>query len=179
MFMKNKHESMRGYFAYELYQHMKKNKDIWLIVGDLGYKVFDNHFKDFPERCINTGAAEVAMMDIGVGLALEGKIPFVYSITPFLIYRPFEVIRTYINHEKINVKLIGSGRDKDYEHDGFSHDATDVWKLFQIVGNIGETFDLPIFDNIKDHWPENKEEIKNIVDKMCKTNRPEFLSLCR
>ena len=167
-----RHDSMRGWFAYDLYLHMLTNKDIFLVVGDLGYKVFDQHFKDFPERCINTGAAEVAMMDIAVGLALSGKIPFVYSITPFLLYRPFETLRTYINHEKIPVKLVGSGRDKDYMHDGISHWAEDVADLFDKEhGSL-----LP---NIKALWPLTKEEMPELVNYMIETSSPCFLSLKR
>ena len=162
-----KHDSMRGYFAFELYQQMKINKDIYLIVGDLGYKVFDSHFKDFPERCINVGAAEQSMMGIAVGLALSSKIPFVYSITTFLLYRPFETIRNYLNHEKIPVKLVGSGRDKDYKHDGFSHDASDV-KPF-----------LDLFLNIKQYWPYKKEEIPNVIKDIINNNKPSFISLKR
>jgi transketolase len=45
----------------------------------------------------------------------------VYSITPFVLYRPFEWIRNYLDHEKIPVKLVGGGRDKDYGYLGFSH----------------------------------------------------------
>ncbi|MDO8657799.1 MAG: hypothetical protein Q7K55_03600, partial [Candidatus Levybacteria bacterium] len=111
---KYRHDSMRGWFAYDLYNHMAKNENIWIITGDLGYKLFDYIRRDFPERFINTGAAEQAMIGIAIGLALDGKIPFVYSITTFLLYRPFETIRNYINYEKIPVKLIGSGRNKDY-----------------------------------------------------------------
>ena len=40
-------------------------------------------------------------MGMATGLALENKIPVVYSITPFIIYRPFEFIRNYLDHEKI------------------------------------------------------------------------------
>lgn len=163
----NRHESQRGYFAYELYQQMQENWDIWLIVGDLGYGVFDRIRDDFPSRFVNTGAAETAMLDIAVGLALEGKIPFCYSITPFLIYRPFEVLRTYINHENLNVKLIGSGRDKDYKHDGFSHDASDV-KPF-----------LDLLPNIKQYYPEDKEYLPKIVEEMVNNKKPTFLSLTR
>src|SRR5690242_17443014 len=110
----------RELFVY-LYELMKQNPKIWAITGDLGYIGFDKIRDEFPDRFINTGAAEVAMMDIAIGLALGGVVPVVYSITPFLLYRPFESLRTYINHEKIPVVMIGSGRDSDYEHDGFSH----------------------------------------------------------
>lgn len=167
-----RHDSMRGWFAYDLYLHMLTNPNIWLVVGDLGYKVFDRHFKDFPDRCINTGAAEQAMMGIAVGLSMEGKIPFVYSITTFLLYRPFETIRNYIDHEQWNVKLIGSGRDKDYEHDGFSHWSEDAYDLFDKEHS-------PVFNNIQSYWPQTKEEIPDIIDIIVGQKEPCFLSLCR
>lgn len=49
-----RHESVRGWFAYELYHQMVKNKDIWLITGDLGYGMFDFIKKDFSDRFVNT-----------------------------------------------------------------------------------------------------------------------------
>lgn len=151
---------------------MKNNKDIILLVGDLGYKMFDKIREDMPHQFINTGAAEQAMMDVACGLAMSGKIPFVYSITTFLLYRPFETIRTYINHEKLNVKLIGSGRDKDYEHDGISHWSDDAWKLF-------DPAESSMFDNIHAFWPDTKEEIPHLVKKLVETKDPCFLSLRR
>jgi transketolase len=165
--IKFRHDSMRGWFAYELYKQMAKDERIWLLVGDLGYKAFDYIKKDFPGRFINCGAAEQAMMGIATGLALNGKIPFVYSITTFLLYRPFETIRNYINHEKIPVKLIGGGRNKDYVHDGFSHWAQEDKQV------------LKIFNNIKAIWPENKEEVPTILEKMIKDNNPWYLNLKR
>src|SRR3990167_9125355 len=99
-------ESQSGYFADTLYDEMEKNKDIWVLTGDVGYGVLDDIQKYFPERYVNTGAAEQSLLDIGVGLALNGKIPICYSITPFLLYRAFETIRNYISFEKIPVILV-------------------------------------------------------------------------
>lgn len=168
------HESQRGYFAYELYRYMEKDPDIWVITADLGYGMFDYIRRDFPERFLNVGAAEQTMMGVGVGLALEGKKPFVYSITPFLVYRPFETIRNYIDHEKIPVRLVGSGRDKDYEHDGFSHWSEEVSVLFQPLA-----LPYPVFENITALWPQTKEEIPGMVRQMVEVNRPLFISLSR
>lgn len=165
--IKYRHNSMRGWFAYELYKQMAKNDKIWLIVGDLGYKAFDYIKRDFPERFINCGASEQAIMGIAAGMALNGKIPFVYSITTFLLYRPFETIRNYINHEKIPVKLIGAGRDRDYAHDGISHWAEEDKKV------------LKIFSNIKAIWPKTQEEIPQLIEKMTKDNNPWYINLRR
>lgn len=162
-----RHPSIRGEFGFHLYNHMVNNKDVYLLVGDLGYKLFDPHFEDFPDRCINCGASEGAMMDIAVGLAMSGRIPFIYSITPFLLWRPAETIRLYLDHESIPVKLIGSGRDADYHVDGFSHDATDANKF------------LMMFPNILTLWPEDKEQIEALVGFMVFNERPTFISLRR
>lgn len=162
-----RHPSQRGYFAYSLYQQMKKDKDIVLLCLDLGFGVFDAHFKDFPDRCFNLGASEQAGMGIAVGMALEGKKPFIYSITPFLLYRPFETIRNYIHHEEIPVRLAASGRDEDYLADGYSHWSTEAEEVLNVLSNI------------KQYWPKTKEEIPAIVRKMVKNNNPSFISLRR
>ena len=158
---------MRKTFAQELYKQMRDNDKIVLLTGDLGFGMWDMIRDDFPNRFYNVGASEQSLLDISVGLALNGKIPFAYSITPFLLYRGFETIRTYINHERLNVKLIGSGRDDDYKHDGFSHDASDI-KPF-----------LDQLPNIKTYYPINNEVIPNLVDAILKEDKPCFVSLRR
>jgi len=146
---------------------MIKNENIWLVTGDLGFGMFDKIKNNIKDRFINVGAAEQTMMGVAVGMALEGKIPFVYSITPFLLYRPFETIRNYINHENIPVKMIGSGRNIDYAHDGFSHWAEEDEEVMRI------------FKNIQSVWPTTKEEIPNLVEEMIKTSVPYYVNLSR
>lgn len=143
------HNSQRGHFFHYLYEEMQKNKDIVVITADLGYGMMDKIRDEFADRFINCGASEQLMIGMACGLALEGKIPVCYSITPFLLYRPFETIRNYVDHERIPVLLVGGGRDSDYSHDGFSHYAGDD-KL--IMG---------VFKNIKKIRPQKIETVKN------------------
>ena len=158
---------MRRTFQETLLLEMKNDDKIFLLVGDLGYKMWDNHFKEFPERTINCGASEQAMLDIAVGLAYDGKIPVCYSITPFLIYRPFETLRTYIDYEKLPVKLVGSGRNKDYSHDGVSHWADDIGLY---LGQL---------NNIKQFWPKTKKDIEKMTHDFIYGRSPAFISLAR
>jgi transketolase len=82
---------MRKQFAKLLFEAMAKNENIYLITGDLGYGLWDQIRDTYADRFYNVGSSEMAMMGMGIGLAMEGKVPFVYSITPFAIYRPFEI----------------------------------------------------------------------------------------
>ncbi len=146
---------------------MLENTKINVLLGDLGFGIFDSIRKNFPERCINVGSSEQLMVGMATGMALEGKIPVCYSISSFLIYRPFEFIRNYLEHEQIPVKLVGSGRDYDYGEAGFTHHSAE---LPEIIGN---------FKNIDQFWPEKKDEFEEIMPKFLNPNRAAFLSLKR
>ena len=162
------HPSMRGYFAYEVHKHMKNDSRIWVVTGDLGYGMWDQVKRDYPGRFLNVGAAEQALLGVGVGLALEGRIPILYSITPFLLYRPFETISLYLQGEGIPVKLAASGRDRDYHDDGPSHWAEEDGRIMEYI-----------FGDIVSRWPLQKEEIPSIVDDMINTPKPYYISLKR
>lgn len=162
-----RHESQRGYFAHALHKQMAKDQSIWMVTGDLGYGMLDAIKEDYPERFINVGAAEQTMLGVSVGLAMSGKKPFTYSITPFLLYRGYETIRNYIDHEQIPVRLVGGGRDMDYAHDGFSHWACDDAEV------------IARFKNICGIWPETKEELPDLVEAMVECNKPWYLNLRR
>tara|TARA_R110001592_G_scaffold151186_1_gene377502 strand:+ start:1807 stop:2277 length:471 start_codon:yes stop_codon:yes gene_type:complete len=127
---------MRKEFATFLHGEMSYNEKIVLITGDLGYGLWDQIRIDYPDRFYNTMSSEQLMMGTAIGLAMEGLIPVVYSITPFLIYRPFELIRNYLNHESTPVKLVGGGRDKDYGYLGFSHWAEEDIDTLSVLKNI-------------------------------------------
>jgi transketolase len=91
-------------------------------------------------------------MGAAIGLAMDGYIPIVYSITPFALYRPFELIRNYLDHENIPVKILGGGRDRDYGYLGFSHWAEDDIKILSVFENI-ETYKPAIVnDSIFRKW---------------------------
>lgn len=159
---------MRNIFVIKLLEQMKKNDKIFLVSCDLGYKILDDIRNTFPNRFLNPMAAEMAGMGICVGLSYNNYIPIFYSITNFSIYRPFEIIRNYVDFEKSSVKIVCSGRDKDYLHDGYSHQSEDV-KYF-----------LDVFKNIKQYWPETKEEInEEFMKDFLYCDSPCFLSLKR
>lgn len=156
---------MRRTFRDQLTIEMRENPKIYLLVGDVGYGLFDDLRKEFPHRVINPGASEQLMIGMAVGMAMEEIIPVVYSITPFVLYRPFEFIRNYVNHENIPVKLVGSGRNDDYGVCGFSHYACEDMQV------------LSIFPNIKTFIPNTKEDVN--VKEFLYNSSPSYMNLSR
>jgi transketolase len=127
---------MRKLFFELLHKEMEKNNSITVCTGDMGYGLLDKIRKEFPDRFFDFGASEQLMVGAAAGMALERNIPVCYSITPFLLYRPFEFIRNFMDHEQIPIKLVGGGRDKDYGHLGFTHWAEDDVDIMMQLRNI-------------------------------------------
>lgn len=159
------HNSMRGWFFGSLYNAMVDDDRIVALTGDLGYGGFDLIQRDFPERFVNCSASEQSLVGIAVGMSLEGLVPLCYTITSFYL-RAAETIGLYLDGEQIPVKLVGSGRDQDYHVDGPSHNCTRAQDYLASL-------------NIPQYYPEAKEEIPGLVDKLLTNGKPGFLSLRR
>ena len=120
---------------------------------------------DYGIILFNVGSSEMAMMGMAIGLAMDGKIPFVYSITPFAIYRPFEMIRNYIDHENIPVIILGGGRDDEYGYLGFSH-----WASEDMVA-------LNVFKNLTKFKPNTQDELEGAFRFAINKNKPTYINL--
>ncbi len=141
---------MRRECANLLLEEMSVNPRIRVITADLGFGVLDHIRNAYPDRFYNVGAAEQLMIGAAIGLANEGYIPVCYSMSSFVLYRPFEMLRNYLNHEGIPVKLLGSGRDRDYDHDGISHWAHDDEEVLASLPNIDVYKPVDLADLQKD-----------------------------
>ncbi|MCX5814634.1 MAG: transketolase [Proteobacteria bacterium] len=116
---------MRNAFCNVLFEMAHRDERVWLLTGDLGYSVLEPFAKEFPSRFVNMGVAEQNMMGVATGLALSGKIVFVYSIANFPIMRCLEQIRNDVCYHKANVKIVAVGGGLCYGTAGFSHYATE------------------------------------------------------
>jgi len=130
---------MRALFAKRLLEHLRETPTARLLTADIGYGVLDQIRTERSAQCQDFGAAEQVMIGAACGLALSGKKPICYSITPFLLYRPFEWLRNFLNHDRIPVKLVGVGIGHDYGKLGFTHWAGDAPQIMRQLPNI-QTF---------------------------------------
>ena len=123
---------MRNRFGKIISQLADDNDKIVILVGDIGYRVFDDFRDKYPERFINMGICEQSIISAASGMALEGFQPWVYTITPFLIERPFEQIKLDIDHQNVNVNLVGYA---DYPTLGPTHTELDGKKTMELFKN--------------------------------------------
>ena len=100
---------LRQNFFDEMEVLAKEDKDIMVLVGDLGFSFVEGYQKRFSEQFINAGAAEQNMLGVGAGLARAGKKPYVYSGSLFAVARPYEFLRDDIAYNNTNVKVVGTG----------------------------------------------------------------------
>jgi len=114
---------MRNAFVAKLTELARVNEKIVLLVGDIGFGVFENFKKEFPKRYFNLGIAEQNSVGVVSGLAKEGFFPIFYTIIPFLLYRPFEQIRNDLCINRRDALLVGVGAGLSYGALGPTHHA--------------------------------------------------------
>jgi transketolase len=112
---------MRTAFIRTLTDLAKSEPRILLLTGDLGYMALEPFAEAHPDRFLNVGAAEQNMVGVATGLAEAGFIPFVYSIVPFAVLRPYEFIRNGPIQHRFPVRVVGVGGGFEYGTNGLSH----------------------------------------------------------
>lgn len=127
---------MRTAFFGTLEQLKQNNGDIFVLTGDLGFKLFDSFKSRYPDKFYDIGIAEANMVGIASGLSLSGKNVYCYSITPFLFARAFEQIRIDVAYQNLNVKLIGVGGGFAYGLEGITHWGLEDFALMRSLHNM-------------------------------------------
>lgn len=127
---------MRKTFIKTLIECAKKDDSIFVLVGDLGYSVFEEFESLFPDRYINVGVAEQNMMGIAAGLSYEGYKVLTYSIGNFNTLRCLEQIRNDICYHNLNVKIVSVGAGFSYGYLGYTHFAIEDIAVMRSMPNI-------------------------------------------
>ena len=96
---------MRTAFVETLLRISAQDKRICLLTGDLGFMVLEKYAAAYPDRFFNVGIAEANMVNLATGLALDGWIPYVYSIATFASMRGYEQIRNGPVLHKLPVRI--------------------------------------------------------------------------
>lgn len=117
---------MRDAFARSIYEAAKRDARIIMLVADISPAgAMEDFRREFPDRFINVGIAEQAMIGLAAGLAQRGFKPFCYTIATFALLRPYEFIRDDLAYQGLPVVVVGMGAGLNYPTLGGTHQAVD------------------------------------------------------
>ena len=154
---------MRRAFARAIMELGEAHPELVLVTGDVEQNMADFKTK-WPHRFFNFGTCEQSIMSICGGMACEGLRPVFYSITPFVLERPFEQIKVDIDEQNLPVLLIGYS---DYPHHGPTHTPLDAHTLCEC------------FKNLQTFFPTNEAEAYRMIRLAFQFAGPAFVSLKR
>lgn len=115
---------MRPTFGRALVELGRGNPDVVVLSADVSNSDFTYMFQDaFPDRFINVGIAEQCLIDVAVGLAYCGKVPFATTFAFLHATRALEPIRTHLALGGANVKLMAPYGGLSPMQEGPTHHA--------------------------------------------------------
>lgn len=89
--------------------------------------------KAFPDRFFDCGIAENNMIDVAVGMALSGKIPFASTFAMFAAGRSFEQVRNSVGYPHVNVKIGATHAGVTVGEDGATHQCNEDLALMRTI----------------------------------------------
>jgi len=114
-----------------------QNPDVVVLDADLSKSTLTCQFKEkYPAQFHNVGIAEQNLVNIAGGLSLTGYIPFVSTYGVFLSGRAWEMIRTTICINNLNVKFGGAHGGLSVGPDGASHQALEEIAIMRCLPNM-------------------------------------------
>jgi len=156
---------MRTEFAQAMVALFEKRADLVFITGDLGYLAVEGIARALGERFINAGVAEQNAISLAAGLAREGQLPWVYSMSAFTVLRPYAQIRDNVCLHRLPVKLVGNGGGYGYGIMGATHHALE---------DVGAMRALP---NLRIYLPLASADMTEVLHTMAEDPLPNYLRL--
>ena len=127
---------MRETCLDQVYEMAKKDERIFFIGSDLGVNTLDKFRKEMPRRFLMEGISEQHVVGMASGLALEGKIVYVNTISTFITRRCFEQVAVDVCLHNLSVRLIGNGGGLVYAPLGPTHLAIEDISIMRALPNM-------------------------------------------
>lgn len=166
--MANKARSMRKVYGENLIRLGRENDQIVAVSADVANSDHSLMFgEQFPDRFYNVGIAEQSLVDIGVGLAHSGKIPFVNTFAFLFATRALEMVRTHLCYGNGNVKLMGAYAGLSDSFDGPTHHS---------ITDLAIMRALPRMTIVS---PADPASLPSLLEAVAEYHGPVYMRLCR
>lgn len=129
--------NMRKAYGAALVKLGKSHPDVVVLSADVSNSDHSFMFEEvYPERFFNVGIAEQSLVDVAVGLAYSGKIPFANTFAFLFATRALEMVRTHLCYGEANVKLMAAYAGLSDSFDGPTHHAISDVAIMRSLPNM-------------------------------------------
>lgn len=157
--------TMRDAFTEQMTTLLDDDERVVVITADIGAARFADAAVRHPQRVINVGIREQAMIGVAAGFALEGYRPFVHSYAPFLTERPYEQIKLDLVHQDAGAVLVSIGGSYDAAAEGRTHQAP---------GDVAALATLP---DVRIHVPGHPDEVADLMRRAARERGTSYIRL--
>ena len=105
--------TMRERFYATAAELVESDGRIAVVFADIGTGKLGAIERKHADRVVNVGIREQLMIGVASGLALTGFRPIVHSFAPFVVERPFEMLKLDLGHVDVGAILVSVGASYD------------------------------------------------------------------
>lgn len=126
---------MRDVFISTMDRALDADPRLVLVLADISAASVTGAKQRHPDRVLNVGIREQALIGVAGGLALAGMRPVAHTFPTFLIERPYEQIKLDLAHQGVGAVLVSYGASYDMPFAGRTHQSpSDVALLDTVPG---------------------------------------------
>ncbi|OLR94712.1 transketolase [Actinokineospora bangkokensis] len=114
---------MREEFVRVTTEAIEQDERVALVIAAISADRFTSALARHPDRVVDVGIREQAMVGVAAGLALTGHRAVVHTYVPFLIERPYEQVKLDFGHQGVHPVLVSIGASYDEPSTGRTHQA--------------------------------------------------------
>lgn len=106
-----------------------------VVLAEISTDLFAGAFEHDPRRAVDVGIMEQTMVGVAAGFALEGFLPVVHTIAPFLTERALEQVKLDFGYQRLQGLFVTTGASYDYAASGMTHHSPgDVSAMASVPG---------------------------------------------
>ncbi len=134
-----------------------------VVLAEISTQYFTDEMREHPDRVVNIGIMEQAMVGVAAGFAMEGFLPIAHSLSPFMAERPYEQLKLDFGYQGLGGTFVGVGGSYDYGTEGGTHHAP---------ADVGLMLGIPRMEVL---IPGHGDEVEQLLRATYANDQPTYL----